>query len=87
MLPRPPYFCQFQKKHRDQRDRGQSISFIVDKSGIWKAWFISVAKIGLLLSHPKIQLPYQPQAEHEGAASQGHPSGQEGGQNAPSLQI
>lgn len=48
--PLPTSLLQFQRRHRDQRNRGQSNSFIVDKSGIWKAWFTSLAKICLLLS-------------------------------------
>lgn len=65
MLLFPSYFCQFQRRYRDQEDRGQSIALLLVKSGIWKTLLISVAKIGLLLTYSKIRLPHQPQAEQE----------------------
>ena len=78
LFPLSAHFHQCRRRHRGQRDRGQNISFIIEKSRIWKAWLTSVTKTDLLIRHPKIQLPYQPQAEWEGSClPEATPSGGE----------
>lgn len=48
--PTVTLFLQFRRRYRDQKNRSQNISCIIDKSRTWKASSISVAKLASFTS-------------------------------------
>lgn len=88
MLPCPPDFCNFKGDTGIRETEVKALALLLIKAGFGKHGLSPWLKLVSFYLTPKFYFPTNHrQREHEGAASQGHPSGQEGGQNAPSLQI